>query len=104
METVLIDLFVVPQESVTAFMEQAERVQTFIKTLPGYVEGYVYQRSDGDSPYNFMTTAVWQSAEAFENAKRAVAAENQKRNFNAQVVRQQLGVTTFRSTFERSPY
>jgi hypothetical protein len=39
-------------------------------------------KKDGESRYNFLTTAVWENEEAFEDAKRAIAIEFQKRGFN----------------------
>jgi heme-degrading monooxygenase HmoA len=104
MEKVLIDTFIVPEESRAAFLERAGNVQSFIKTLPGFVEGFVYEKQSGESSYNFVTTAVWESEEVFENAKKAVAAEFQKRGFNPQESAKQLKIETVRSIYERSPY
>jgi heme-degrading monooxygenase HmoA len=104
MEIVLIDAFIVPEESRAAFLEQARIAQSFIRTLPGYVEGYIYEQKGGESRYNVMTTAVWESEEAFENAKEAVASEYQKRGFNPLETAKNLGVERERSTYDRSPY
>jgi heme-degrading monooxygenase HmoA len=104
METVLIDTFIVPEESKTAFLDGARKVQSFIRTLPGFVEGFLYEKKDGESRHNFLTTAVWESEEAFENAKGAVAIEFQEQGFNPQETRQRLKIESVRSTYERSPY
>ena len=42
METILIDKFVVPETSKASFLESARKVQRFLKTLPGFVEGFLY--------------------------------------------------------------
>ena len=104
MEKVVIDTFVVPEESKSAFLEAARRVQKFIRTLPGFVEGFLYEKRDGESQHNYMTTAVWKNEEAFENAKVAVAAEFQKQGINPQESRKTLKIENVRSTYERSPY
>lgn len=104
MERVLIDMFIVPEESKAAFLDGARKVQSFIRTLPGFVEGFLYEKKDGESRYNFLTTAVWKNEEAFENAKRAVAIEFQKQSFNPQETRNKLKIESVRSTYERSPY
>ena len=104
MEKVLIDTFIVPEESKREFLVAAHRVQSFLKTLPGFVEGFFYERKDGESRYNFLTTAVWQNEEAFENAKKAVAVEFQKQGYNPQETRKRLRIENVRSTYERSPY
>ena len=104
MERVLIDTFIVPEESKPAFLEGARRVQSFLRTLPGFVEGFLYEKEDEESRYNFLTTAVWESEAALENAKRAVAVEFQKLGFNPQETTKRLTIESVRSTYERSSY
>ena len=104
MEIVLIDTFIVPEESKNEFREAAVRAQDFIKTLPGYVEGYIYEQTGGESSANFLTTAVWKNEAAFEDAKKAVLAEYAKRGYDPAVTRQRLGIEQTRSTYSRSPY
>jgi len=50
--------------------------------LPGYVEGFVYERTDGESRHNIVTTAVWRDEETFQNGKKYAAAELQRIGFN----------------------
>jgi hypothetical protein len=47
----------------------AHKVQSLLKTLPGFVEGFLYENRDGESRYNYMTT-VWESEEAFKTQRR----------------------------------
>ena len=104
MQKVLIDTFTVPEESKTAFLERARGVQRFLKTLPGFVEGFLYEQSDGQSRFNFVTTAVWQDDTAYENARKAVAAEFQKTGFNPQETQRALKIESERGIYTRSPY
>lgn len=104
MEKVLIDTFVVPEESKAAFLEASRKAQSFLRTLPGFVEGFLYEKKEGESRYNFLTIAVWKDEEAFENAKRSVALEFQKRGFNPQETRKKLKIESVRSVYERSSY
>jgi heme-degrading monooxygenase HmoA len=104
MEIVLIDKFVVPEESKPEFLDAVHLSSSFLRTLPGFVEGFVYEKTDGDSRYNIMTTAVWANAEAFQNAKKGAAAEFQKRNFNPPEIMKRLGVEMERAVFSRSLY
>jgi heme-degrading monooxygenase HmoA len=99
MERVLIDTFIVPEESKAEFLERARKSQSFISTLPGFVEGFLYEKKDGENRYNFLTTAVWENEEAFENAKKAVAIEYQKQGFNPQETRKKLKIESVRSTY-----
>ena len=104
MEIVSIDIFIVPEESVKAFQEQSRKIQSFIKTLPGFIEGFSYEKQSGDSKYNFMTTAVWKNEEAFEKAGKAIWAEFQKQGFNPQELFVKLKIERIRSEYHRSAY
>jgi heme-degrading monooxygenase HmoA len=104
METILIDTFRVPQTSRTAFLDRTRKIQGFIRTLPGFVEGYFYEKTDGDGRTDFLTTAVWESEEAFENAKKAVAVEYRSAGADPGEVLKTLGIETERAIFRRSPY
>ena len=104
METVLIDEFIVPEESKTEFLERARKIQSFLRTLPGFVEGFLYEKKDGESRHNFLTTAVWENEEALENARTTVAAEFQKQGYNPPETRKKLKIDGVRSTYQRSPY
>ncbi len=104
MQIVSIDLFIVPKESVEEFLEQSFIVQGFIKTVPGFIEGFAYEKTNGDIEYNYMTTAVWESEAAFQNAGRAIGAEFQRRGFNPQALFERLRVKRIRSEYTRSAY
>jgi len=104
MENALIDACIVPEASKAAFLEGARKIQTFIRTLPGFVEGFVYEKADGDSRYNVLTVAVWGTDEAYENARTAVAAELKRQGLNPQQTLQNLNIERTRSTYHRTPY
>jgi heme-degrading monooxygenase HmoA len=73
LEIVLIDTFIVPEESINEFLEQVRKSASLLRTLPGFVEGLVCEKTHGESPNNVVTTAVWQDEEAFQNAKTSAA-------------------------------
>ena len=104
MQKVVIDTFIVPEASTAEFLERAREVQGFLKTLPGFVEGFLYEKREGEGRYNYMTTAVWENAQAFEDAKAAVATEFQRRRFNPQETRKQLKIESDRAVYARFPY
>jgi heme-degrading monooxygenase HmoA len=104
MQKVLIDKFVVPEESKAPFLERTCKVQGFLKTLPGFVEGFLYVKRGGESRYDYLTTAVWENEQAFENAKKAVAPEFKKQGFDPQETMKQLKIESVRAVYERSPY
>lgn len=104
MQIVSVDLFAVPAESETAFREESELVRNIVKKIPGLVEGFTYEKTNGDSEYNFITMAVWESEEAFANAGREIWEGFQKAGFNPQEAHAKLGVKRIRSEYMRASY
>jgi heme-degrading monooxygenase HmoA len=104
MQKVLIDTFTVPEESKAAFLDRARTVQSFLKTLPGFVEGFLYEQTDGQTRFNIVTTAVWENEEAYENAHKAVAAEFEKTGFTRQETQRVLKIESERGVYSRMPY
>jgi heme-degrading monooxygenase HmoA len=104
LEIVLIDTFIVPQESKARFLEEVHKSATFLRTLPGFVEGYVFERTDGESRHNVVTSAVWKDEAAFENAKKSAAEGFKKIGFNPQEIMKNLRVEIERAVYRRSPY
>jgi heme-degrading monooxygenase HmoA len=104
MEKVLIDKFIVPETSKASFLESAHRVQRFLKTLPGFVEGFLYEKKEGEGHYNYMTTAVWETERAFNGAKSAIASEFSKEGIDPQKVMNELKIERERAVYERSHY
>jgi len=104
MEIVLIDKFTVPEESKPELLQAVHLSSGFIRTLPGFVEGFVYEKTDGDSHHNMITTAVWKNEEAFQNARKAAAEEFQKRGFHPPEIMKRLRVEIDRAVYNRLPY
>ena len=104
MEIVLIDKFIVPAENTAAFLEAVRKSSSFLRTLPGYVEGYVYEKTEGDARHNIVTTAVWKDEAAFQNAKKNAAEGFKKIGFNPQEIMKSLKVEIERAVYRRTPY
>jgi heme-degrading monooxygenase HmoA len=104
MQKVLIDAFVVPDESKSEFLDRSRQVQAFLRMLPGFVEGYLHEKVEGNGRFNIVTTAVWESDSAYENAKKTTAEEFQRSGFNPQEIMKRLNIVVERAVFNRSPY
>ena len=104
MQVVLIDTFIVPETSRMELIERAKESARFLRTLPGFVEGYIYEKTDGDSGHNVVTTAVWRDQAAFDNARKSAAEEFKKMGFNPQEIMKKLNITMQRAIYRRSPY
>jgi heme-degrading monooxygenase HmoA len=104
MEKVLIDQFIVPDAALDEFLEAVRTTTPFLRSLPGYVEGWIYTKESGPGRYNIVTTAVWANEEAYQAAKTAALAEYSRINFNPQEVIKRLGVQIERGEFARASY
>jgi heme-degrading monooxygenase HmoA len=104
MQKVLIDAFIVPEESKSTFLDRSRQVQAFLRTLPGFVEGFLHEKVEGKGRFNVVTTAVWESDAAYDNARKATAEEFRKTGFNPQETMNQLKIEVERAVFSRSPY
>lgn len=104
MEKILIDKFIVPKESIAAFLKEIRRSSSILRTIPGFIEGFIYEKRDGTSRHNVVTTAVWRNEEAFEKAKEAAKAEFQKIGFNPPEIMARLKIEMERGVYERSSY
>lgn len=104
MQQVLIDTFVVPEESKAELLEAARSTIAFIKSLPGFIEGYIFEKVGGDGTHNVVTTAVWESEAAYKNAMQAALAEYQKTGWSPKEIMQRLGVRVERAIYSREPY
>jgi heme-degrading monooxygenase HmoA len=103
-QVILIDLFIVPDESKSELLDKARWSAGLLKTIPGYVEGFIYEKTGGDSPYDIVTTAVWESESAFENARKAAFEMFQKVGFDPQEIMRKLGVGFKRAVYSRATY
>jgi heme-degrading monooxygenase HmoA len=104
MQVVLIDTFVVPEAAKAELLEKSHESATYLRTLPGFVEGNIYEKTGGDSVHNIVTTAVWQDESAFESAKKSAAEHFKKIGFNPQEIMSRLNVKIQRAVYRRSPY
>ena len=100
----LVDLFVVPESSLEEFLRNVRFSARIVRQQPGFVEGFVHERTAGDGKVNVVTTAVWESEDAMQKARQAVPTEFAKTGFNPPEIMQRLGVQIERAIYRRSPY
>ena len=104
MEVVLIDTFVVPEESKLRFLEEIKKSSTLLRTLPGFVEGWVYEKTDGAGSNSVVTTAVWKDEAAYSAARKAAVEAFDKIGFHPQQIMKDLRIEMQRAVYKRSLY
>jgi heme-degrading monooxygenase HmoA len=104
MQKILIDTFIVPETAMDELLSECRRSASIIRTLPGFVEGYIFEKVTGESTNNVVTTAVWESEEALANAQAAAKAAFQKIGFNPKEIIERLQVQMQRAIYDRSTY
>ena len=98
-----IDKFKVPSAARNEFLERAREIQSFLSTLPGFVEDAIYEQLGGPGAFNFVTLVAWESAEAAEAAKNAVSARFEAKGFNPQQFRARLGIEADAALYQQIP-
>lgn len=95
----LIDTFTVPPEAREIFLKRMNISRTMLRTLPGFIEDHAYEKTAGESKFNYITVATWESEEAISNAKKLVNARYAEEGFDlAEFIKQN------RITMERAMY
>jgi hypothetical protein len=88
-----IDSFSVPAAARAEFEAAMARNAAFIETLPGFRWHAVFDKVMGNSTFNVVTIAAWESAEAVTNAGGQVRAYYESIGFNPPEMMARLGIT-----------
>lgn len=101
MQQVLIDKFMVPAQAKEEFLNRLTMNLDLLKTLPGLIETTAYEQIGGESNYNYVTTAVWESEEALANAKSKVKTHYQKIGFDPADMFKRLNINIDRAIYQK---
>lgn len=97
-----IDIFIVPSRARGEFLENVYKMQSFLRTLPGFAQDLVLEQVDGSSEFNVVTIVVWEDAKSIENAKQSVIARNKEIGFNPQTLYEKLGIKAVRGDYQQN--
>ncbi|NVB83519.1 MAG: hypothetical protein HOV81_34415 [Kofleriaceae bacterium] len=98
-----IDLFSVPASSRGELDAAMHRNADFLATLPGYRGHVALEMTSGDTTFNLVTVAVWDSADAMRSAGEKVREEYQRIGFDMQGAIARWGVTASIGGYRASP-
>jgi hypothetical protein len=99
MEQIFIDKFFVPREAKTEFEYQMNINRHFIKNLPGFIRDDIYERTDENENFFYVTMAVWVNEEAVERAKKEVQSEYQRTGFDMPGMLKRLNIMIERGVY-----
>jgi heme-degrading monooxygenase HmoA len=95
-----VDHFRVPDAAYGEFLGRLRETHRFLRTLPGFIEDRVLEKTDGPGRFNFVTMAVWESAAAVAAAKSAVTAWRATTGFDPQEMLARLGIEADFASYE----
>lgn len=87
-----IDKFKVPELARAEFIQKMQVPREFIRTQPGFIEDFVFEQTGGPGEFNFVTVAVWESANALDTARQAAAAKYREIGFKPAELFDRLGI------------
>jgi heme-degrading monooxygenase HmoA len=87
-----VDKFAVPAESYAEFMARVHGIKQTLDGMSGCRQNLVLEQVSGPGEFNVVTVVEWESAEAMEEAKAAVAVKYKEMNFNPQETIARLGI------------
>lgn len=87
-----IDKFVVPTNTLPAFIEQVRRTQQTLGALPGCRQNLVLTQTGGPGEFNVMTLVEWENAQAIAAATAAMQMKYAEEGFDPSAFMQTLGV------------
>lgn len=96
-----IDKFVVPNSARCEFTEKVRSTHEFLRTLPGFIQDSVFEKTGGPGEFDFVTIAVWESAEAIEAARKAVMAKHEDIGFSPDEMFARLGIKADLVTYKQ---
>lgn len=96
---IFIDTFTIPENAREAFIIRMNKNRDLLKTMPGFIEDHAYEKTSGESRFNYVTIATWENEEAITNAKKAINAYYRNENFNLQEFIKQNGITLERALY-----
>ena len=87
-----IDKFVVPSQSISAFVERIHQVQRVLGEQPGCLQKHVLTQTGDSSEFDVVTVVEWASADAVSAAQAVMQKRFAVEGFDLQAFRKKLGV------------
>lgn len=87
-----VDKFMVPDRSRAEFVEKVRETHEILRTLPGFEEDSILEKTDGPGEFNMVTIVVWRDADAIAAARETMKARQQEAGFDPGETMKRLGI------------
>ncbi len=81
-----VDKFIVPENGRIEFLDTVKKTHTFLRTLPGFKQDFIFEQFSGFGKYNFVTVVEWINIDYVNSAKVAVQEMQKKEGYNPQEI------------------
>ena len=97
-----IDKFVVPSQSISAFVERIHQVQRMLGEQPGCLQKHVLTQTGDSSEFDVVTVVEWADADAVTAAQAVMQKRLASKGFDIQAFRKKLGVRGDSGTYREA--
>ena len=87
-----VDKFVVPKAAREEFLKRVHDTHHVLRRQPGFIRDALLEQIGGPGRFNIVTVAEWESQEAIDAARAAVAKSHAEIGFNPQETMARLGI------------
>ena len=87
-----IDKFRVPASARAELLEIVHSTHQLLRTLPGFVEDFLLEQTNGGATANLLTIAVWENRQAFDSAGTLVQQRYREIGFHPAELHRRLGI------------
>jgi heme-degrading monooxygenase HmoA len=95
-----IDLFKVPATARDEFLERVQMTHQVLRGIPGFVEDAILEQVGESGQFSFITSVVWERADALEVARKAVTEKHQELGFKPGEMFARLGIEVDRANYK----
>jgi hypothetical protein len=83
----------VPGRSIEAFRKQMHVTPNYLKKLPGYVAGEMYEMTDESGILHVLSITTWMNEESYKDAQLKLIAYYKEIDFDRMAFREKLEIT-----------
>jgi heme-degrading monooxygenase HmoA len=96
-----VDKFVAPAHAREEFLHKVHSTHATLRIQPGFLRNPILEQTSGPGEFNFVIMVEWESNDAIAGAHQAVAALQQKLNFDTHELISRLGIRADIANYQR---